>query len=78
MENKILYNGTVKTLNGGQSATLACKGKKPVTNIAIVFGSAGTIVYNGTETAVEAGNTATMECAEKRMLTDVVVSVLPT
>ena len=71
----ITYNGTEASIEAGQTATMACNGKKALTDITVVFGSAGTITYNGTETAVSAGQTATMACAGKKMLTDVVVAV---
>jgi hypothetical protein len=71
----ITYNGTETTIETGQTATLACNGKKALTDVVVVFGADGSITYNGTETAVSAGQTATMVCAGKKMLTDVVVAV---
>ena len=71
----ITYNGTETTIEAGQTATLACNGKKALTDVVVVFGADGSITYNGTETAVSAGQTATMACAGKKMLTDVVIAV---
>lgn len=71
----ITYNGTDASVEVGQTATLACNGKKALTDIVIVFGADGSITYNGTETAVSTGQTATLACAGKKMLTDVVITV---
>ena len=75
---EITYNGSViASLDAGQTATMSCAGKKMASDIAIVFGVAGTITYNDTGTAVEAGQTATMLCEWKKMLTDVIVRLAP-
>lgn len=71
----ITYNGKViASLNGGESATLTCGGKKALTNIEIVSENGATATYDGKE--ISAGNAFTLACAGKKMLTDVVVAAL--
>jgi hypothetical protein len=73
--NSLIYNGNTTEMASGKTATLACNGKKAISNIAVAFGTAGTIKYNGTETSVESGKTATLLCADKKMKSDVVVAL---
>ena len=67
------YNGAITYFEAGQTATLACAGKRMLSDVAVVFGAAGVVHYNGAETAVGEGQTATLLCNGKRMLTDVVI-----
>lgn len=72
----ITYNGNeIASLEAGKTATLACAGKKAVTDIVVAFGSGGSITYDGTTTDVEAGKTANLLCSGKKFATDVVVAV---
>lgn len=68
----------IGSLKSGQTATLACAGKKAVGNIVVAVGSGSggvSITYNGSATEVEAGKTATLQCAGKKMTNDVYVAV---
>lgn len=65
----------IGSLEGGQTATLACAGKKAVGNIVVAFDGVGSITYNGSTTEVESGKTATLQCAGKKMTGDVYVTV---
>lgn len=74
----LVYNDKRTVLTNGQIATLNCAGKKPITDIKLVFSNAGgSITYNGTETEIEATKTAILACAGKKMLTDVLVTTHP-
>lgn len=70
----VTYNGTETTLEAGQTATLACAGKKALGNIVVAFDGAGSITYNMSATEVEAGKTATLQCAGKKMTSDVYIT----
>jgi hypothetical protein len=71
----ITYNGnTLAELEEGQTAVFP-QDVKAKTNVAIAFGSKGSITYNGVTTEIEKGKTATLLCAGKKFATDVVVAV---
>lgn len=74
VKNDVTYNGSIIcSLQKGQTATLACAGKKALGDIEALFNGDGSITYDGKEVEVFAGKTATMYCAGNKMKTDVVV-----